>query len=609
MTHLSRIGLSLAAVVACGVGAEAQVREAWRLVFDNGTPYSSDFSRLVAAHPAGGYVVAGSTTAMPAPSTTSDPLIVRVDSSGNVSWSRTYTGDPTRDGAGALGIAASGAIYVASSSGFFNNADVRLLKYDAAGNFQWFGGPYGVSGVDEYVSARELLIDTAENTYIGCSAAGAAIGTYNFVVLSYDSTGTQRFATVIDGPLGAGDALKAICRDSADNVFAVGSMDGAANGTSSLGLTKLNSSGAVQWTRVYDHTGPNTVQTLYSAVCDAAGNVYACGATGTAPASFASVLISYDSAGQFRWIRQVPGAANSIPNRVAIDRWGNLILVANSGPNGQVVKYDSAGNMAWQHPWLPVGYTSAVPHTVVVENGGDITIGGSVSNSGPSAQDLAVTQLDPNGNELWTRAADHNAQQEQFGNLIDSSLGRITATGWTLPYSVGLGYGAADVFAFELGDQSQPFCFGDGSGSACPCGNTSAPGAQVACLNSGAVAARLADTGDAGIANDTLVLHATEIPGPALFFQGTGQAAGGAGIPFGDGLLCIGGTITRMGIVFPTGTSAAYPGGTTGNPIHVAGATSAGDLRHYQAWYRDAAAFCTASTFNLTQGLSVTWAP
>jgi len=30
-------------------------------------------------------------------------------------------------------------------------------------------------------------------------------------------------------------------------------------------------------------------------------------------------------------------------------------------------------------------------------------------------------------------------------------------------------------------------------------------------------------------------------------------------------------------------------------------------LRTYQVWYRNAAAFCSASTFNLTNGLSVSW--
>jgi len=36
---------------------------------------------------------------------------------------------------------------------------------------------------------------------------------------------------------------------------------------------------------------------------------------------------------------------------------------------------------------------------------------------------------------------------------------------------------------------------------------------------------------------------------------------------------------------------------------------AAGDVRRYQVWFRDAAAFCTASTFNLSNGLEASWSP
>jgi hypothetical protein len=32
-------------------------------------------------------------------------------------------------------------------------------------------------------------------------------------------------------------------------------------------------------------------------------------------------------------------------------------------------------------------------------------------------------------------------------------------------------------------------------------------------------------------------------------------------------------------------------------------------LRTYQLWYRNAAVFCTTSTFNLTNGIEVSWVP
>ena len=34
-----------------------------------------------------------------------------------------------------------------------------------------------------------------------------------------------------------------------------------------------------------------------------------------------------------------------------------------------------------------------------------------------------------------------------------------------------------------------------------------------------------------------------------------------------------------------------------------------GGTFYYQVWYRNAASFCTAATFNLTNGLEITWLP
>jgi hypothetical protein len=83
---------------------------------------------------------------------------------------------------------------------------------------------------------------------------------------------------------------------------------------------------------------------------------------------------------------------------------------------------------------------------------------------------------------------------------------------------------------------------------------------------------------------------------------------GGLGAPFGDGLRCAGGTIRRIGVKTASSGTANVPG-IQDERISVRGAVVAGDVRTYQAWFRDVAAYCTADTFNLTQGIEVHWAP
>jgi plastocyanin len=154
-----------------------------------------------------------------------------------------------------------------------------------------------------------------------------------------------------------------------------------------------------------------------------------------------------------------------------------------------------------------------------------------------------------------------------------------------------------------------PFCFGDGSGTACPCGNASAVGANAGCLNSLATGGKLTGQGTSSVSADSFALHGSGMPNSSvLYFQGTTSVAGGAGTAFGDGLRCAGGSVIRLGIETNASGTSQFPGAGD-PPISVQGAAQAGDVRMYQAWYRNAAAYCTTDTFNLTNGLSVSWSP
>ncbi len=152
------------------------------------------------------------------------------------------------------------------------------------------------------------------------------------------------------------------------------------------------------------------------------------------------------------------------------------------------------------------------------------------------------------------------------------------------------------------------FCSGDGTATACPCGNSGAAGRG--CANSvNAAGALLSASGTASIASDSFVLTGSGMPNSsALYFQGTTQQAGGAGVVFGDGLRCVGGSIIRLGTKSNTSGASSYP--VVGDAsVSVRGLCAAGDVRRYQVWYRNAAAFCTSATFNLSNGLEATWLP
>ena len=185
----------------------------------------------------------------------------------------------------------------------------------------------------------------------------------------------------------------------------------------------------------------------------------------------------------------------------------------------------------------------------------------------------------------------------------------VVVSGGTLFVQVeGIGSnGSVNGFQLvRLGTGPSVYCFGDGTGTACPCGNSGASGRGCA-SSVNVLGGRLVIAGTPSVSADTVSLVGDEMPNSsALYFQGTGQQNGGLGSVFGDGLRCASGTIVRLGTKTNVVGASSYP--TGGDPtVSVRGNVAAGDVRTYQVWYRNAAAFCTVNTFNLTNGLLVAW--
>jgi hypothetical protein len=153
------------------------------------------------------------------------------------------------------------------------------------------------------------------------------------------------------------------------------------------------------------------------------------------------------------------------------------------------------------------------------------------------------------------------------------------------------------------------YCFG--TAVACPCGNAGVAG--HGCEHSfGLGGALLFGSGEAKVSADSLLLRCENLPPTTavLFFQGTLQAGGGLGLVFGDGLRCAAGAVIRLATKNSVCSKANY-GVTIGDvAVSIRGAIpAAGGTRDYQAWYRNAAAFCTPSTFNLSNGYEIVWMP
>jgi len=104
------------------------------------------------------------------------------------------------------------------------------------------------------------------------------------------------------------------------------------------------------------------------------------------------------------------------------------------------------------------------------------------------------------------------------------------------------------------------------------------------------------------------VLTAIQMPPGqiCLFFQGDDWINNGTGEQFGDGLRCAGTNVIKIQAVTTTDQGTAR----TTVDIAATGQVQVGDLKYYQAQYRDPGDACPSSDdFNLTNGLEILWDP
>jgi len=161
----------------------------------------------------------------------------------------------------------------------------------------------------------------------------------------------------------------------------------------------------------------------------------------------------------------------------------------------------------------------------------------------------------------------------------------------------------------DVGNSTQDFCLGDGSGYTCPCGNNNTQFEPAGCNHSGGHGGRLESQGipqwnySWGIWFQGLDMPPGE---PCILFVGEDTVHGGMGFPFGDGLRCAGGGSVRLSWrVSSSWGSASWPNSEI-LPLYL----PPGQTNYFQVLYKDSSPLSPCGNhFNLTNGVAVTYLP
>lgn len=257
---------------------------------------------------------------------------------------------------------------------------------------------------------------------------------------------------------------------------------------------------------------------------------------------------------------------------------------------------------------------------------------GAVSNVDNDVLDVfPVTPTIVNG--IYFVGLGMAASDTEFPAAFDDNLNCVVgATGWAVADSPGpVDYTnlANPAYAFPLLDitiaafgrwvlradcttsASTSFCGnGDPNRMPCPCGNDGA-NSVGGCANSlpGSTGAKLTTSGFQ--ATDNVVLRAERMSGQTCVFFATSGPAQTGGAVFGDGITCTGGALIRLATVnYPLGSGTAeFPGPSQTVTLSSRTGTfpGSGAVFQYGCYYRNAASFCTPSTFNTTDTEQIVW--
>ena len=157
-----------------------------------------------------------------------------------------------------IAVDCSGNVYVAACVCWFTNGgyNYTTIKYDSSGTQQWYavynGPALGMNKTDQPV---KMAIDNFQNVYVTGYSMGDT--TYNDIAtVKYNSSGIQQWVARYNGPGNRGDSATGLAIDNFGNVLVTGASWGGDSTGYDFVTIKYNSLGEQQW--VSRHNGTNS---------------------------------------------------------------------------------------------------------------------------------------------------------------------------------------------------------------------------------------------------------------------------------------------------------------------------------------------------------------
>jgi hypothetical protein len=417
---------------------------------------SEDFAWSIIQSSDGGYVVAGWTQSFGAGGR--DIYVVKLDSSGNIIWTKTIGGS-SDDEAFSIIQSSDGGYVVAgwTQSLGAGNRDIYLVKLDSGGNVMW---TKTIGGSSE--DGAGPIIQSSDGGYVvaGWTESFGA-GWWDIYLVKLDSAGNVQWTKTIGGS--SWDFALSITQSSDGGYVVAGLTLSFGAGGSDMYVVKLDSSGNVIWTKTI---GGSDWDVATSIIQSSDGGYVVAGQTSSFGAGGYDIYVAkLDSSGNVQWAKTIGGSDND--GAVAVTD-GNVVIIyivgsitqssdggyvvaggtqsfGAGGSDFYVVKLDSSGNVVWTKT-IGGGVTDVATSIIQSLDGGYVVAGWTWS-FGEGDWDMYVVKMDANGDVCFSQNITNYSVSSNVGSFSSPSTVAIPQSPTVYPISptISSGGSASDV--------------------------------------------------------------------------------------------------------------------------------------------------------------------
>ena len=327
--------------------------------------------------------------------TSTDYLTVAYDPDGNELWVATWD-SPYQlfDWACDVVVDSDGRVYVAGTIWTTDQGeDIAIVCYDSSGELLWTDTYSGEDGVSDFPSCLSICeVEGTRAFVVGYANYVDAPNTADGIALAYDDEGGLLWECCYDGGGDGVDAFNEVVFDISGNAYVTGATVVDDEDHEDLLLMAFDYSGDELWTTAVDG-GEGGMESGYDLTIDGSGNLYACGfVNGILPDDpytdyyyhTDAVVLACDPDGDILWTDVCdPGDDDCYFRDLAVSDEGYLyvtgdVFAEEITDNVALTKiYDTDGNELWSDQFHLTDETGDYGWRIAVSDGGDFYVFGA----------------------------------------------------------------------------------------------------------------------------------------------------------------------------------------------------------------------------------------